>query len=73
MWYSGPTLNLVGGEWTAEADSWIDVNDPSTQRLLTRVPSTSQKEMTRVVDKAQDAFLEWRDVSVLRRQAVMLQ
>lgn len=48
------------------------MNDPSTQRLLTRVPETSHKEMVRIVDRAEEAFLEWRDTSVLRRQGVML-
>lgn len=70
----GNTTNLIGGEWTTGSDvqSWIDVNDPSTQRLLTRVPETSHKEMVRIVDRAEEAFFEWRDTSVLRRQGVML-
>ncbi|KAM0749019.1 Methylmalonate-semialdehyde dehydrogenase [Meredithblackwellia eburnea MCA 4105] len=70
----GPTTNLIGGEFTVGSgvEKWIDVNDPSTQRLLTRVPETSHAEMVRIVDRAQDAFLEWRDSSVLRRQAVFL-
>lgn len=53
-------------------EKWIDVNDPSTQRLLTRVPETPHAEMVRIVDRAEEAFLEWRDASVLRRQGVML-
>lgn len=53
-------------------DRWIDVNDPSTQQLLTRVPETSHSDMVKIVDRAQEAFYEWRDSSVLRRQAVML-
>ncbi|KAK4701187.1 hypothetical protein P7C70_g5053, partial [Phenoliferia sp. Uapishka_3] len=70
----GATTNLIGGEWTTGAgvEKWIDVNDPSTQRVLTRVPETSQAEMTRIVDRAQDAYMEWKDVSVLKRQGVML-
>lgn len=70
----GVTTNLIGGEWTTGegVESWIDVNDPSTQRLLTRVPQTSFKEMTRIVDRAEDAFYQWRETSVLRRQGVML-
>ncbi|ORY79303.1 methylmalonate-semialdehyde dehydrogenase [Leucosporidium creatinivorum] len=70
----GPTLNLIGGEWTTGegVEKWIDVNDPSTQRLLTRVPETPHAEMVRIVDRAQEAFEDWRDASVLRRQGVML-
>ena len=70
----GDTKNLIGGEWTVGegVESWIDVNDPSTQRVLTRVPETSFAAMTKIVDHAEQAFLEWRDTSVLRRQGVML-
>lgn len=70
----GVTTNLIGGEWTAgSTDQFIDVNDPSTQRLLTRVPETSHADMVRIVDAAQAAWEnDWRDSSVLRRQAVML-
>lgn len=70
----GNTPNLIGGEWTIGEDvtKFIDINDPSTQRVLTRVPETSLKSMTKIVDKAEEAFFEWRETSVLRRQGVML-
>lgn len=70
----GITTNLSNGEWTAGSTStFIDVNDPSTQRLLTRVPETTHEDMVKIVDGAQAAWeSEWRDSSVLRRQAVML-
>lgn len=70
----GNTPNLIGGEWTVGEDvqSWIDINDPSTQRMLTRVPETSHASMVKIVDKAEQAFLEWRETSVLRKQGVML-
>ncbi|SGY47071.1 BQ5605_C001g00493 [Microbotryum silenes-dioicae] len=70
----GQTTNLIGGEWTvgSNVDKWIDVNDPSTQRVLTRVPETSHADMVKIVDKAEEAFHEWKDSSVLKRQAVMM-
>ncbi|KAM0788361.1 hypothetical protein ACM66B_001501 [Microbotryomycetes sp. NB124-2] len=70
-----PTTNLIGGEFTVGegVDKWIDVHDPSTQQLLTRVPETSPQDMKRIVDKAEEAYDEWKDSSVLRRQGVMLQ
>ncbi|SCV74145.1 BQ2448_6577 [Microbotryum intermedium] len=70
----GQTTNLIGGEWTvgSNVDKWIDVNDPSTQRVLTRVPETSHADMVKIVDKAEEAFDEWKDSSVLKRQAVMM-
>ncbi|GAA5899810.1 hypothetical protein JCM5296_004226 [Sporobolomyces johnsonii] len=67
------TSCLIGGDFTpGSATEWIDVHDPSTQRVLTRVPETTQQDMKRIVDKAEEAFHDWRDASVLKRQAVML-
>ncbi|GAA6024641.1 hypothetical protein JCM10207_003908 [Rhodosporidiobolus poonsookiae] len=69
----GPTLNLIAGEWThGDADKWIDLRDPSTQALLTRVPETTLADMDRTVAKAEEAFDEWKDSSILKRQAVMM-
>lgn len=69
----GSSLNLIGGEWAAgSTSSFIDIHDPATQRLLSRVPETSHEDMVRAVDKAEEAFDEWKDSSVLKRQAVML-
>ncbi|GAA5869342.1 hypothetical protein JCM16303_000435 [Sporobolomyces ruberrimus] len=67
------TTFLSGGEYTTgSTKEWIEVHDPSTQRVLTRVPETSHEDMTRIVDRAEQAFLEWKDSSILKRQAVML-
>ncbi|GAA5852781.1 hypothetical protein JCM5353_001404 [Sporobolomyces roseus] len=67
------TTLLSGGEYTTgSTQKWIEVHDPSTQRLLTRVPETTQEDMTRIVDRAEAAYLEWKDSSILKRQAVML-
>ncbi|GAA6063960.1 hypothetical protein JCM10212_004808 [Sporobolomyces blumeae] len=67
------TTCLVGGEYTTGSTSkWIDVHDPSTQRVLTRVPETSHADMVKIVDRAEQAFFEWKDASILKRQAVML-
>ncbi|GAA5915150.1 hypothetical protein JCM6882_001122, partial [Rhodosporidiobolus microsporus] len=69
----GPTLNLIGGEWTVgSSDKFIDVNDPATQQVLTRVPETTLADLDRATAKAEEAFDEWKDSSVLKRQAVML-
>ncbi|BGP36183.1 hypothetical protein JCM10450v2_000081 [Rhodotorula kratochvilovae] len=69
----GASANLIAGDWTTNGvDKWIDVVDPSTQGLLTRVPETPLSEMRRAVDKAEEAYDEWKDSRVLKRQAVML-
>ncbi|BGP16195.1 hypothetical protein JCM10213_007053 [Rhodosporidiobolus nylandii] len=67
------SLNYIGGEWTAgSADKWIDLPNPATQELLTRVPETSLADLDRATSKAEEAFDEWKDSSILKRQAVML-
>ncbi|GAA5998696.1 CoA-acylating methylmalonate-semialdehyde dehydrogenase [Rhodotorula paludigena] len=67
------TTHLVGGEWTiGDSTAFIDVHDPSSQRVLTRVPEATPAVLKRAVDKAEEAFDEWKDSSVLKRQAVML-
>ncbi|GAA5982012.1 hypothetical protein JCM5350_000613 [Sporobolomyces pararoseus] len=67
------TTLLSGGDYTTgSTQKWIEVHDPSTQRVLTRVPETTHEDMTRIVDRAEAAFHEWKDSSILKRQAVML-
>ncbi|GAA6034811.1 hypothetical protein JCM8097_009310 [Rhodosporidiobolus ruineniae] len=67
------TSLLIGGEYTTDGvDQWIEVHDPSTQGVLTTVPETPVKLLDRAVSKAEEAFDEWKDSSVLKRQAVML-
>lgn len=39
---------------------------------MTRVPEATPAVLKRAVDKAEEAFDEWKDSSVLKRQAVML-
>ena len=68
------TKLYINGEWiTSKASKHIDVHDPSTQRVLTKVPESTQDEMTRAVDAAEQAWLGgWRDSSVLSRQRIMM-
>ena len=67
------TLHLIGGEYTAgDSTRWIDVHNPATNQGLTRVPEATPQVLTRAVDKAEEAFDQWKDASVLKRQAVML-
>ncbi|KZV76999.1 methylmalonate-semialdehyde dehydrogenase [Peniophora sp. CONT] len=63
------TLNYIGGQFVeSKADKYIDVLDPSTQTLLTRVPETTSEEFNQAVDAASEAFKTWGKTSVLTRQ-----
>lgn len=67
------TLLLSNGEFVeGNTDRYIDVNDPSTQEVLTRVPEFDLQSANQLVDGAEAAFHLWKDSSVLKRQDVML-
>ncbi|KAG6818058.1 hypothetical protein H0H87_009213 [Tephrocybe sp. NHM501043] len=69
----GTTKNFIGGEWMdSKTTEWIDVVDPSTQTLLTRVPQTTGEEFAQAVDAASQAFKTWSQTSVLKRQRFVL-
>ncbi|KAG5332155.1 hypothetical protein C0989_007119, partial [Termitomyces sp. Mn162] len=69
----GTTKNFIGGEWLeSKTSDWIDVVDPSTQTLLTRVPNTTGDEFAQAVDAAAHAFKTWQKTSVLSRQRIVL-
>lgn len=69
----GTTKNYVDGQFVdSKTSRWVDVHDPATQTVLTRVPDTTMAEFDAAVASAQAAFPDWRDTSLLGRQAVML-
>ncbi|KAK7951883.1 uncharacterized protein PG986_007611 [Apiospora aurea] len=63
---------FVENEFKAsQADQWIDLYDPATNNLVTRVPQSTDAELRAAVDSAQKAFPAWRNTSVLARQQIM--
>ena len=50
---------------------FIDVHDPATNKLLTRVPQNTDEELKAAVASAQKAFESWRNTTVLHRQQIM--
>lgn len=55
----------------SNADTWFDVHDPATNKVVTRVPQSTQAELEAAVASAQAAFPAWSKMSVLARQQVM--
>ena len=51
---------------------WIDLKDPATNELVTRVPKCTTEEMQAAVDSSKRAFKTWSQTSILTRQQVML-
>ncbi|KAI0124664.1 methylmalonate-semialdehyde dehydrogenase [Xylariales sp. AK1849] len=63
---------FVDNEFRASsADKWIDLYDPATNNLVTRVPQSTDAELQAAVDSAQRAFPSWKSTSVLARQQIM--
>ncbi|XP_065195085.1 methylmalonate-semialdehyde/malonate-semialdehyde dehydrogenase [acylating], mitochondrial-like [Sycon ciliatum] len=70
---SAPNTKIfVGGEMRESAtDRWIDVHNPATQEVVTRVPEATNDEMLAAVAAAKAAFPAWSNTSILSRQQIM--
>lgn len=51
---------------------WIDLHDPATNEIVTRVPKSTPDEMQAAVESAKRAYKTWSQTSILTRQQVML-
>ncbi|KAI9828682.1 MAG: hypothetical protein M1832_001785 [Thelocarpon impressellum] len=66
------TQNFLDNEFVpSQASSWIDLCDPATNRLVTRVPQSTDEELRAAVDSASRAFPAWKATSLLHRQQFM--
>ncbi|KAK5241643.1 aldehyde dehydrogenase (NADP(+)) ald6, partial [Cryomyces antarcticus] len=66
------TQNFIDNQFVAsQATQWIDLHDPATNNLVTRVPQSTDAELKAAVESAQKAFPAWKAQSVLARQQVM--
>lgn len=55
----------------SRATTWIDLHDPATNHLITRVPQSTNAELKAAIESAQKAFPKWRATSVIARQQVI--
>ncbi|KAK2593910.1 aldehyde dehydrogenase (NADP(+)) ald6 [Conoideocrella luteorostrata] len=55
----------------SKTDKFIDLPDPATNNLVTRVPQMTEEEMKSAVASAEKAFLSWKHTTVLARQQIM--
>ena len=66
------TPNFLDNEFIpSQATQWIDLFDPATNNLVTRVPQSTEQELKAAVASAQRAFPAWKATSLLHRQQVM--
>lgn len=55
----------------SKTGSWIDLYDPATNNLVTRVPQSTDEELTAAVESAEKAFPAWKATSLLHKQQIM--
>ena len=66
------TQNVINGQWVeSSTDRWIDVHNPATNQVVTRVPHSTQMEMEQAVESAKAAYRTWSKTTPLARQQVM--
>ncbi len=68
----GNTQNFINNHFVeSKTSSWIDLHDPATNNLVTRVPQCTDEELNAAVVSAQAAFPAWKATSLLHKQQVM--
>lgn len=68
----GNTQNFLDNRFVdSKASSWIDLHDPATNNLVTRVPQSTDEELNAAVASAQKAFPAWKATSLLAKQQIM--
>jgi malonate-semialdehyde dehydrogenase (acetylating)/methylmalonate-semialdehyde dehydrogenase len=66
------TQNFLDNKFVpSKTTQWIDLFDPATNNLVTRVPQSTNAELKAAVDSAQKAFPAWRANTLFARQQIM--
>lgn len=66
------TKNFINGKFVeSSTDEWIDVHNPATNEVVTKVPCSTQAEMQAASDGCAEAFETWKHSSVMTRQGIM--
>lgn len=70
---AAPTTKLfLDGKFVeSKTTDWVDLKDPATNNIVTRVPKSTNSEMLAAVDSAKAAYKSWSQTSILTRQQVM--
>jgi malonate-semialdehyde dehydrogenase (acetylating)/methylmalonate-semialdehyde dehydrogenase len=60
--------NYIDGEWIeSRSDEILDVVNPATQNVISKVPMSTANEVNAAIKAAKDAFPEWRTTTPLAR------
>lgn len=70
---AGTTKLFINGKTReSQTKQWIDLYNPATNELVTKVPISTQDDMEAAVASSKEAFKSWKQTSVLTRQQLML-
>ncbi len=66
------TRLFINGEFrNSKTTEWIDLRNPATNELVTKVPQATAEELNEAAEVAQTAFATWKNTSILSRQRIM--
>ncbi|ESO86805.1 hypothetical protein LOTGIDRAFT_194671 [Lottia gigantea] len=66
------TKNFINGEFVeSKTTKWIDLHNPATNEVVTRVPESTKEEMEAAVASSREAFKSWSQTTILTRQQIM--
>lgn len=66
------TKLFIDGKFVeSKTDKWIDVHNPATNEVISRVPESTPDEMQAAVESCKKAFKTWSQTTVLTRQQCM--
>lgn len=70
---SAPTTKLfIDGQYVdSKTSKWIDLYNPATNEIISKVPEATSQELQSAVDSAKDAYKSWKNSTVLTRQQLM--
>lgn len=63
--------NLVGGSWVEAGDPVVDVVDPATGEVVTRIPDTDPAGVDAAVAAARAALPDWRSTTPFHRARLL--
>lgn len=68
-----PTTKLfINGEFVeSDTNEWLDVHNPATNQVVSRVPLATKEELQTALDGAKAAYPSWSSRSIISRQGVI--
>lgn len=68
-----PTTKLfIDGDFVdSNTNNWLDIHNPATNQVVSKVPLATQDEMNKALDSAKRAYQDWSSRSIISRQGIM--